>query len=167
MADMVNDGNGNVRLEYHIPTRGLIGFRNAFLTLTEGNGAIASLLEGYEPWMGPIGTSRNGALIASEHGMAVTYGLNNAQQRGATFIEPGTHVYEGMIVGLNQRPADLVVNVCKEKKMTNVRSSTSDIAVRLTPAGKLGLEQPFDFINLHQLAQRTPPTPPLPTPPLT
>ncbi len=158
MADMVNDGNGNVRLEYHIPTRGLIGFRNAFLTLTQGNGAIASLLEGYEPWMGPIGTSRNGALIASEQGMAVTYGLNNAQQRGATFIEPGTPVYEGMIVGLNQRPADLVVNVCKEKKMTNVRSSTSDIAVRLTPAVKLSLEQSLDFINSDELVEVTPQT---------
>jgi len=158
MADMTNDGNGNVRLEYHIPTRGLIGFRNAFLTLTQGNGAIASLLEGYEPWMGPIGTSRNGALIASEQGMAVTYGLNNAQQRGATFIEPGTPVYEGMIVGLNQRPADLVVNVCKEKKMTNVRSSTSDIAVRLTPAVKLSLEQSLDFINSDELVEVTPQT---------
>jgi GTP-binding protein len=158
MADMINDGNGNVRLEYHIPTRGLIGFRNAFLTLTQGNGAIASLLEGYEPWMGPIGTSRNGALIASEQGMAVTYGLNNAQQRGATFIEPGTHVYDGMIVGLNQRPADLVVNVCKEKKMTNVRSSTSDIAVRLTPAVKLSLEQSLDFINSDELVEVTPQT---------
>ena len=158
MADMTNDGNGNVRLEYHIPTRGLIGFRNAFLTLTQGNGAIASLLEGYEPWMGPIGTSRNGALIASEQGMAVTYGLNNAQQRGATFIEPGTSVYEGMIVGLNQRPADLVVNVCKEKKMTNVRSSTSDIAVRLTPAVKLSLEQSLDFINSDELVEVTPQT---------
>src|SRR5260370_19327548 len=140
MADMVNDGNGNVRLEYHIPTRGLIGFRNAFLTLTEGNGAIASLLEGYEPWMGPIGTSRNGALVASEQGMAVTYGLNNAQQRGATFIEPGTPVYEGMIVGLNQRPAYLVVNVCKKKEMANVRSATSHIAVPPTPAVTLRLQ---------------------------
>jgi GTP-binding protein len=158
MADMTNDGNGNVRLEYHIPTRGLIGFRNAFLTLTQGNGAIASLLEGYEPWMGPIGTSRNGALIASEQGVAVTYGLNNAQQRGATFIEPGTQVYEGMVVGLNQRPADLVVNVCKEKKMTNVRSSTSDIAVRLTPAVKLSLEQSLDFINGDELVEVTPQT---------
>ncbi|MGH2487621.1 MAG: GTP-binding protein, partial [Ktedonobacterales bacterium] len=107
MENMVNDGNGNVRLEYNIPTRGLIGFRNAFLTLTQGNGAMASLLVGYEPWMGSIGSDRNGALIASEGGVAVTYGLNNAQQRVATFIDTGTPVYEGMIVGLNQRPADL------------------------------------------------------------
>ncbi|HLZ23528.1 MAG TPA: translational GTPase TypA [Ktedonobacterales bacterium] len=158
MENMVNDGNGNVRLEYNIPTRGLIGFRNAFLTLTQGNGAMASLLVGYEPWMGLIGTDRNGALIASETGVAVTYGLNNAQQRGATFIDPGTPVYEGMIVGLNQRPADLAVNVCKEKKMTNVRSSTSDIAVRLTPPVKLSLEQSLDFINADELVEVTPQT---------
>ena len=158
MENMVSDGNGNVRLEYNIPTRGLIGFRNAFLTLTQGNGAMASILVGYEPWMGLIGTDRNGALIASETGVAVTYGLNNAQQRGATFIDPGTPVYEGMIVGLNQRPADLAVNVCKEKKMTNVRSSTSDIAVRLTPPVKLSLEQSLDFINADELVEVTPQT---------
>jgi GTP-binding protein len=156
MVNMHNDGSGNVRLEYDIPTRGLIGFRNAFLTLTQGNGAIASLLQGFEPWLGPIGTSRNGALIASETGVAVTYGLNNAQARGATFIEPSTPVYEGMIVGLNQRPDDLVVNVCKEKKMTNVRSSTADIAVRLSPAVKLSLEQSLDFINGDELVEVTP-----------
>jgi GTP-binding protein len=156
MVNMVNDGSGNVRLEYDIPTRGLIGFRNAFLTLTQGNGAMASLLLGYEPWLGPIGTDRNGVLIASEAGVAVTYGLNNAQQRGQTFIEPGTPVYEGMIVGLNARPADLVVNVCKEKKQTNVRSSTADIAVRLTPAVKLSLEQSLDFINADELVEVTP-----------
>lgn len=158
MVDMVNDGGGNVRLEYDIPTRGLIGFRNAFLTLTQGNGAMSSLLLGYEPWQGSIGTSRNGALIASEGGVAVTYGLNNAQLRGQTFVEPGTPIYEGMIVGLNQRPADLAVNVCKEKKMTNVRSSTSDIAVRLTPAVKLSLEQSLDFINADELVEVTPKT---------
>jgi GTP-binding protein len=156
MANMQHDGSGNVRLEYEIPTRGLIGFRNAFLTLTQGNGAMASLLQGYEPWLGPISTSRSGALIASEMGTAVTYGLNNAQARGQTFIEPGTPVYEGMIVGLNVRPDDLVVNVCKEKKATNVRSSTSDIAVRLSPAVKLSLEQSLDFINADELVEVTP-----------
>ncbi|MGZ6308933.1 MAG: GTP-binding protein TypA/BipA, partial [Ktedonobacterales bacterium] len=156
MANMTNDGNGNVRLEYDIPTRGLIGFRNSFLTLTQGNGALASLLQGYEPWLGAIGTSRNGALVASESGVAVTYGLNNAQARGQTFIDPSTPVYEGMIVGLHQRPGDLVVNVCKEKKMTNVRSSTSDIAVRLSPPVKLSLEQSLDFINSDELVEVTP-----------
>jgi GTP-binding protein len=158
LTNMIHDGNGNVRLEYDIPTRGLIGFRNAFLTLTQGNGAANSLLLGYEPWCGPIGTARMGALIASEAGSAMTYGLNNAQERGQTFIEPGTAVYEGMIVGLHQRPADLVVNACKEKKQTNVRSSTSDIAVRLTPAVKLSLEQSLDFINSDELVEVTPST---------
>jgi GTP-binding protein len=156
LANMVYDGQGNVRLEYDIPTRGLIGFRNAFLTLTKGNGAMASLLQGYEPWAGAIGTARNGALIASEGGVALTYGLNNAQARGQTFIEPGTSVYEGMIVGLNVRPDDMVVNVCKEKKATNVRSSTSDIAVRLSPPVKHSLEQSLDFINPDELVEVTP-----------
>jgi GTP-binding protein len=156
LANMLYDGQGNVRLEYDIPTRGLIGFRNAFLTLTKGNGAMASLLQGYEPWAGAIGTARNGALIASEGGVALTYGLNNAQARGQTFIEPGTPVYEGMIVGLHVRPDDLVVNVCKEKKATNVRSSTSDIAVRLSPPVKHSLEQSLDFINPDELVEVTP-----------
>ncbi len=156
LTNMIHDGNGNVRLEYDIPTRGLIGFRNALLTLTQGNGAMGSLLVGYQPWMGTIGSTRMGVLIASEQGVAVTYGLNNAQERGDTFIEPGTPVYEGMIVGLNSRPADLVVNVCKEKKQTNVRSSTADIAVRLTPAVILSLEQSLDFINSDELVEVTP-----------
>ncbi|HEU0000838.1 MAG TPA: translational GTPase TypA [Ktedonobacteraceae bacterium] len=156
LTNMTNDGSGNVRLEYHIPTRGLIGFRNAFLTLTQGNGAMSSLLIGYQPWMGKIGTTRMGALIASEMGVAVTYGLNNAQQRGDTFIEPGTPVYEGMIVGLNVRPMDMVVNVCKEKQKTNIRSSTSDIMVRLTPPIIMSLEQSLDFINNDELVEVTP-----------
>ena len=156
MANMVYDGQGNVRLEYDIPTRGLIGFRNAFLTLTQGNGAMSSMLTDYSPWLGPIGIARNGALIASEAGVSVTYGLNNAQQRGQTFIEPGIPVYEGMIVGLNARPDDLVVNVCKEKKATNIRSSTSDIAVRLSPIVDLSLEQSLDFINNDELVEVTP-----------
>jgi len=156
LTNMTNDGLGNVRLEYHIPTRGLIGFRNAFLTLTQGNGAMSSMLIGYEPWLGKIGTMRMGALIASETGVAVTYGLNNAQQRGDTFIEPGTPVYEGMIVGLNVRPMDMAVNVCKEKQKTNIRSSTSEIAVRLTPPIMMSLEQSLDFINNDELVEVTP-----------
>lgn len=156
LANMVYDGAGNVRLEYDIPTRGLIGLRNEFLTLTQGNGAMGSMLTGYEPWLGAIGSARNGALVASESGMAVTYGLNNAQSRGQTFVDPGMPVYEGMIVGLHIRPDDLVVNVCKEKKQTNVRSSTSDIAVRLSPTVKLSLEQSLDFINSDELVEVTP-----------
>jgi len=156
LTNMTNDGLGNVRLEYHIPTRGLIGFRNAFLTLTQGNGAMSSMLISYEPWMGKIGTTRMGALIASEQGVAMTYGLNNAQQRGDTFIEPGTPVYEGMIIGLNVRPMDMVVNVCKEKQKTNIRSSTAEIAVRLTPPIIMSLEQSLDFINNDELVEVTP-----------
>lgn len=156
LTNMTNDGSGNVRLEYHIPTRGLIGFRNAFLTLTQGNGAMSSMLINYEPWLGKIGTTRMGALIASETGVAMTYGLNNAQQRGDTFIEPGTPVYEGMIIGLNARPMDMVVNVCKEKQKTNVRSSTADIAVRLSPPIIMSLEQSLDFINNDELVEVTP-----------
>jgi GTP-binding protein len=156
LTNMTNDGSGNIRIEYDIPTRGLIGFRNAFLTLTKGNGAMSSLLKDFEPWLGKINTARMGALIASEQGVAVTYGLNNAQMRGDTFIEPGTPVYEGMIVGLNARPDDMVVNVCKEKQKTNIRSSTSDIAVRLTPPVLMSLEQSLDFINNDELVECTP-----------
>jgi GTP-binding protein TypA/BipA len=156
LTNMTNDGSGNVRIEYDIPTRGLIGFRNAFLTLTKGNGAMNSLLKDFEPWMGKISSTRMGALVASEQGVAMTYGLNNAQLRGDTFIEPTTPVYEGMIVGLNVRPDDLVVNVCKEKQKTNVRSSTSDIAVRLTPPVLMSLEQSLDFINNDELVEITP-----------
>ncbi len=156
LTNMTNDGSGNVRLEYRIPTRGLIGFRNVFLTLTKGNGAMSSLLIGYEPWLGKIGTTRMGALIASEMGVAMTYGLSNAQQRGDTFIEPGTPVYEGMIVGLNTRPADMIVNVCKEKQKSNMRASTAEISVRLTPPILLSLEQSLDFINNDELVEVTP-----------
>lgn len=156
LTNMTNDGSGNVRIEYKIPTRGLIGFRNAFLTLTKGNGAMSSMLIGFEPWLGKMGTNRMGALIASEQGVAMTYGLSNAQERGDTFIEPGTPVFEGMIVGLNARPDDMVVNICKEKQKTNIRSSTSDIAVRLTPPILMSLEQSLDFINNDELVEVTP-----------
>ncbi|HEY7418799.1 MAG TPA: translational GTPase TypA, partial [Ktedonobacteraceae bacterium] len=155
LSNLVSDGS-NVRLEYTIPTRGLIGFSNAFRTLTNGKGDMNSSLIGFEPWLGKMGNARMGVLIASEQGVAVTYGLNNAQQRGSTFIEPGTPVYEGMIIGLNVRPEDLVVNVCKEKQKTNIRSSTADIAVRLTPPVILSLEQSLDFINNDELVEVTP-----------
>src|SRR2546430_15933018 len=119
------------RSEYAIPTRGLIGFRNSFLTLTAGTGVMASIADGFRPWAGELRVQRNGALTASSPGTALTYGLANAQQRGTIFIEPGETVYEGMIVGLQRRAGDMQVNVCREKKQSNVRSSTADIAVRL------------------------------------
>jgi GTP-binding protein len=156
VTNQIHDGRGGVRLEYTVPTRGLIGFRNQFLTLVQGNGAMATILDGYAPWLGTISTARMGALIASEAGVTTTYGLNNAQQRGETFVDPGTPVYEGMIIGLNVRPDDLEVNVCKEKKLTNIRSSSSDIAVRLTPRTILSLEQSLDFINADELVEVTP-----------
>jgi GTP-binding protein len=156
LTDMRNDNSDNVHLEFHVPTKGLIGFRGAFLTATRGESIMNTTFLGYEPWRGDIVSTRNGALVASEPGIAVTYGLNNAQGRGLTFIEPGTLVYEGMIVGLNSRPQDIAVNVCKEKKKTNVRSSTSDIAIKLTPPVKLSLEQAIDFINKDELVEVTP-----------
>jgi GTP-binding protein len=155
-TDIRNDGHDNAHLEFHVPTKGLIGFRSAFLTATRGEGIMNTIFLGYEAWHGDIASTRNGALVASERGIAVTYGLNNAQGRGLTLIEPNTPVYEGMIVGLNSRPQDIAINVCKEKKKTNVRSSTSDIAVRLTPPMKLSLEQAIDFINKDELVEVTP-----------
>jgi GTP-binding protein len=115
-----------------------------------------SLLLGYRPWAGPIGTTRNGALVAHETGPALSYGIAAAQERGQTFIEPGEEVYEGMVVGVNAKDTDLVVNVCKAKKLTNMRSSTSDIDVRLTPALKLSLEQSLDFLADDELLEVTP-----------
>jgi len=156
LVDMRNDNSDNVRLEFHVPTKGLIGFRSAFLTATRGEGIMNTIFLGYEPWRGEVASTRSGVLVASEPGKAITYGLNNAQGRGLTFIEPGTLVYEGMIVGMNTRPQDIAVNVCREKKKTNVRSSTSDIAIRLTPPVRLSLEQAIDFINKDELVEVTP-----------
>jgi GTP-binding protein len=156
MVDMVNDGRGGVRLEFAIPTRGLIGLRNAFLTATKGNGVMASRLIGFEPWQGAIASNRTGALVASEAGVALAHGIANAQERGLTFIEPQTEVYEGMIVGQQPRQGDLVVNVCRAKKLTNIRSSTSDIAVKLTPPVILSLEQALDFLADDELLEVTP-----------
>lgn len=156
LTDMRHGENDNMHLEFRVPTKGLIGFRGAFLTATRGEGTMNATFLGYEPWHGDISSNRNGVLVASEQGTALTYGLNNAQGRGLTFIPPGTQVYEGMIVGLNSRPQDIPVNVCKEKKKTNMRSSTSEIAVKLTPPVDMSLEQAIDFINQDELVEVTP-----------
>ena len=156
LSNMTPDGTGKTRLEYTIPTRGLIGLRNAFLTATRGNGVMASLFMGYEPWQGPIERTRTGALTSSETGVAVTYGLAAAQQRGVTFIDAGAEVYEGMIVGQNSRDDDIAINVCREKQKTNMRSSTADIAVRLSPTVRLSLEQALDFLADDELLEVTP-----------
>lgn len=156
LVDIYQDEQERVRLTYRIPTRGLIGFRSWFLTSTRGDGLMSSRLLGYEPWMGSINTVRSGSLVAHETGVATTFGLQNAQGRGVTFIEPGTMVYEGMIVGMNSREEDLVVNVAKQKKLTNIRQSTQEIMVRLTPSEKMSLEQALDFIADDELVEVTP-----------
>ena len=156
MTNLHNDGAGNVRLEYRIPTRGLIGFRSAFLTTTRGDGIMGSQLAGFEPWRGELTSSRNGALVATDSGTATTYGLNNAQERGFTFVDPGTAVYEGMIVGESRYPHDVLVNVCKEKKLTNIRSSTADVAIKLTPKVDLSLEESLEFVGPDELLEITP-----------
>ncbi|MCD6359025.1 MAG: translational GTPase TypA [Dehalococcoidia bacterium] len=156
LTDMNNDGSDNVRLVFQVPTKGLLGFRSPFLTSTRGEGIMNTTFLGYEPWRGEVVSTRSGALVASERGVATTYGLNKAQGRGVTFIESGTQVYEGMIVGMSPRMQDIPVNVCREKKKTNVRASTSDIAVKLAPALNLSLEQSIDFINKDELVEVTP-----------
>jgi GTP-binding protein len=156
MVEITYDDSAGVRLEYVIPTRGLIGFRNSLLTLTGGTGTIASIAIGHRPWAGELRDQRNGALTASAPGVSLTYGLAAAQERGTTFIEPGETVYEGMVVGIQRRTGDMRVNVCREKKQSNVRSSTADIAVRLTPATKLSLEQSLDFLVDDELLEVTP-----------
>ena len=156
MTDMRGDGQGRLRLDFSIPTRGLIGFRSFFLKMTRGNGQMNSIFTGYEPLRGEVESTRSGTLVAAETGVANTYGLNNAQQRGLMFVEPGMMVYEGMIVGSHARDNDLVVNVCKEKKMTNVRASTADIAIKLTPPLRMSLEEALDFIVEDEVVEVTP-----------
>lgn len=156
MTDMSSDGKGHMRMEFNIPTRGLIGFRGFFLKAALGDGVMSSIMTGYEPLRGELKSARTGALVAAETGVAVAYGLNNVQQRGMTFIGPGTGVYEGMIVGAHARHNDLIVNVCKEKKQTNVRASTDDIAIRLTPPLRMSLEEALDFIADDEMVEITP-----------
>ena len=156
LSKMVNHGSGRVRLEFRIPARGLIGFRSQFMTDTRGTGIMNHLFAGWEPWHGAIGTRQNGALVADRSGVATAYAIFNLQERGEIFIEPGTAVYEGMIIGENSRPNDMDVNVTKEKKQTNMRASTADEAIRLIPPKKLSLENAIEFINDDELVEVTP-----------
>ncbi len=155
LENMYNQ-NGQVRLEYSIPTRGLVGFRTEFLTDTRGYGIMNSSFETYKPYQGEIISRRNGVLIAYETGVATTYGLLAAEDRGTLFIEPGTHVYEGMVVGENNREQDLTVNVCKEKALTNIRSSTKEETVKLKASRKLSLEQALTYIADDEYLEITP-----------
>jgi GTP-binding protein len=158
MTKMVNHGSGRVRMEFRIPARGLIGFRSQFLTETKGTGIMNHLFAAWEPWHGAIPSRATGALVADRSGPATAYAIYNLQERGEIFIEPGTQVYEGMIIGENARASDMDVNVTKEKKQTNMRASTADEAIRLIPPRKLGLEQAIEFINDDELVEVTPAT---------
>jgi GTP-binding protein len=156
LRDMRYDDNGNVHLEYKIPTRGLIGFNSFFLRTCRGDGVKSSTFLAYEPMEGEIKAQPGGVLVASERGMAVTYGLLNAQGRGETFVDPGTQVYEGMIVGSHRRDGDIEINVCKEKRLTNMRSSTADVAKRLNATVIMSLEEALEFISDNELLEVTP-----------
>jgi len=147
---------GRVRLEFKVPSRGLIGFRSQFLTDTRGTGLAHQIFEGYEPWMGPMSKRPTGALVADRMGKSTGFALFHLQPRGVLFIPEGTQVYEGMIVGENSRDVDLDVNVCKEKKLTNIRASGADEAIRLVPPTTLSLEQSIEFIKEDELIEVTP-----------
>jgi|TARA_B100001750_G_scaffold237100_1_gene241787 GTP-binding protein len=156
LRDMRYDENGYVHIEYKIPTRGLIGFNSFFLRTCRGDGLKSSIFTSYEPMEGEIKGQPGGVLVASERGTAVTYGLLNAQGRGDTFIDPGTDVYEGMIIGSHRREGDIEINVCKEKKLTNMRSSTADVAKRLNATVIMSLEEALEFISDDELVEVTP-----------
>jgi len=156
MEQMVNHGTGWVRMEFLVPSRGMIGFRTEFLTETRGTGIAHHVFEGYEPWFGPIITRLTGSLVADRTGAATTYAMFNLQERGTLFVEPTTEVYEGMIVGENSRAEDMDVNITKEKKLTNVRSSTADVLERLIPPRRLSLEQSLEFCREDECVEVTP-----------
>jgi GTP-binding protein len=156
LEHMVNHGTGWVRMEYLVPARGLIGFRTEFLTETRGTGIMHSVFEGYEPWHGDLRTRPTGSLVADRRGMTTSFALLNLQERGSMFVGPGVEVYEGMIVGENSRSEDMDVNPTKEKKLTNMRSSTAEELVRLIPPRELSLEQALEFIREDECAEVTP-----------
>ena len=156
MEQMVNHGTGWIRLEYLVPARGLIGFRTEFLTETRGTGMLHHVFERYEPWFGELRTRPTGSLIADRTGESTAFAIANIQERGALFVPPGVAVYEGMIVGENSRQEDMDVNICKEKKLTNMRASSSDEFVRLVPARQLSLEQALEFCREDECIEVTP-----------
>jgi GTP-binding protein len=156
LEEMVNHGTGWVRMEYLVPARGLIGFRTEFMTETRGTGQLHHVFEGYEPWHGDLRTRPTGSLVADRRGPTTAYALFNLQERGEMFVGPGQPVYEGMIVGENARMEDMDVNPTKEKKLTNMRSSTSDELVRLIPHRELSLEQALEFLREDECVEVTP-----------
>lgn len=156
LRNMGKASGGYARLEFSIPSRGLIGYRGDFMTDTKGNGILNTIFDGYGPYKGEIQYRKQGSLIAFEAGEAITYGLFNAQERGTLFIGPGEKVYSGMVVGQNGKGEDIEINVCKKKQLTNTRSSSADEALRLTPPKILSLEQALDFIETDELLEVTP-----------
>ena len=156
MTKMVNHGSGRVRLEFRLPSRGLIGFRSQFLTDTRGTGILNHIYDGHEPWQGDIKGRSTGSLVSDRTGRATSYAIENIQERGIMIIGPGAQVYEGMIVGENSRPGDIEVNITKEQKLTNMRASTADDAAHIIPARVLSLEQAIEFINDDELLEVTP-----------
>ena len=156
MTDMSTPEAGRVRLRFELPTRGLIGFRNFFLRIARGTGVMNSELLDFRPAKGTVKSTRAGSLIASHTGTVLSHGLRNAQGRGRTFVEPGTPVYEGMVVGVGTRGADMDVNVCKQRKITNMRSSTAEIVERLEPPTTFSLEEAMNFISDDELLEVTP-----------
>jgi GTP-binding protein len=158
MEHMVNHGSGRVRMEYLVPARGLIGFHTEFLTETRGTGLLHHVFERYEPWHGELRTRPTGSLVADRRGPTTTYALLNLQERGQLFVGPGVEVYEGMIVGENARADDMDVNPTKEKKLTNMRSSTSEETEKLIPHRQLSLEQALEFIREDECLEVTPNT---------
>jgi GTP-binding protein len=156
MEQMVNHGTGWVRMEWLVPARGLIGFRTEFLTDTRGTGIAHHVFESYEPWAGELRTRQNGSLVADRAGAATSYAMFNLQERGSLFVEPGTEVYGGMIIGENSRADDMDVNITKEKKLTNIRSSTAEELERLVPPRRLSLEQALEFCREDECVEVTP-----------
>ncbi|MDT6986735.1 translational GTPase TypA [Streptomyces lusitanus] len=156
MDNMSNHGSGWVRMEFVVPSRGLIGFRTEFLTQTRGTGIAHSIHEGHEPWFGTLTTRNNGSLVADRAGAVTAFAMTNLQERGVLFVEPGTEVYEGMIVGENSRSDDMDVNITKEKKLTNMRSSTADVTESIVPPRKLSLEQSLEFCRDDECVEVTP-----------
>ncbi|MCB2204029.1 translational GTPase TypA [bacterium] len=156
MMNLVNHGNGRVRIEFSIPSRGLIGYRSEFLTDTKGTGIMSSYLDGYEPYRGDFPTRMSGSIVADRAGDATGYALYNLEPRGTIFIEPTTPVYEGMIVGEHNREGDIDVNACKPKKLTNMRSSTKEDAISLTPVVPMTLEHAIEFIRDDEMVEVTP-----------
>jgi GTP-binding protein len=156
LEQMVNHGSGWVRMEYLVPARGLIGFRTELLTETRGTGLMHHVFEAYEPWAGQLRTRSSGSLVADRAGLVTSYALFNLQERGTLFVSPGTEVYEGMVVGENARSEDMDVNPTKEKKLTNVRSSTGEELERLAPPRLLSLEQALEFCRADECVEVAP-----------